>query len=96
MNVIAYFVPMQLNGKPPHQMKPEYLCEYQKTLRYHRKMFGHYGMASGVDPGLCWPTEMELAERKEVDRLQYPRTLQESLEKIRSDKEAAEKAARLR
>ncbi|CAG0888532.1 unnamed protein product, partial [Darwinula stevensoni] len=86
----------KLNGEPPHEMKLEQLSEYQKTLRYHRKMFGHYGKASGVDPGLCWPTKTELATLKEVERLQYPRTLQESIEKIRLEKEEAERAARLR
>lgn len=62
------------------------------TLKYNRIMFGRYGMASAVDPRLCFYSETELDERNEYERVAYPYTIQE-LMKRNADNKAAEKQA---
>jgi hypothetical protein len=54
---------------------------FQHTLKYKRRMYGLYGESSGVDPGLLWPTEKELQERIEYERVSNPFTIQEMAKK---------------
>ncbi|XP_063700267.1 large ribosomal subunit protein mL64 [Culicoides brevitarsis] len=48
-----------------------------QTLKYKRGLFGKYGLASGIDPRICYPTATEKADKEEYERVAYPFTLQE-------------------
>ncbi|CAH0552080.1 unnamed protein product [Brassicogethes aeneus] len=42
------------------------------TLKYLRRTYGRYGSESGIDPAICWPTEKELSETMEYEKVKYP------------------------
>ncbi|XP_078658396.1 large ribosomal subunit protein mL64-like [Branchiostoma floridae x Branchiostoma belcheri] len=67
--------------------------DFQKTLKFDRKLWGRHGEASGLDPSICWPTKAELAELQEEERDWYP-TLQEMQQNI-AVKRAAQAEAKL-
>lgn len=54
------------------------------TVKYKRGLFGKYGLASGIDPRICFPTETEQADKDEYERVAYPFTLQE-MQKMNAD-----------
>ncbi|RZF41904.1 hypothetical protein LSTR_LSTR005672 [Laodelphax striatellus] len=56
---------------------PEPQAKYHLTERYRRRMYGRYGSASGVYPGIMWPTVKDIEERKEYESFKYPNTIQE-------------------
>lgn len=56
---------------------PEPSQWYHGTLKYLRRNFGRYGMESGVDPAICWPTPKELAVTKEYEKVAFPYSIQE-------------------
>lgn len=42
--------------------------EWQKDPRHLRRRFGQFGLrASGVNPGICWPTKAEVEEEQKLD-----------------------------
>lgn len=49
------------------------------TIKYKRMMFGRYGLASGIDPRLCFYTKRELDDQAEYERVAYPFTLQQMM-----------------
>lgn len=51
------------------------------TVKYQRMMFGRYGLASGVDPRICFPTTQERQIREEYNRIAFPDTIQQMREK---------------
>ncbi len=60
------------------------------TVKYKRMMFGRHGLASGIDPRLCFYSNNELAEQKEYERVAFPFTLQQMMQenqKAKSEKE---------
>ncbi|KAI1884045.1 hypothetical protein AGOR_G00222330 [Albula goreensis] len=63
--------PLKLNLKDPYipDKSREKTPEWQKTAKYDRKLFGRYGLASGIDPAELWPSpdqlEAMIAEEKE-------------------------------
>lgn len=62
------------------------------TVKYQRMLFGRYGLASGVDPRICFYSNTELEEQREYERVAYPFTLQEMVnenKKIKAEKEEA-------
>ncbi|XP_066298321.1 large ribosomal subunit protein mL64-like [Branchiostoma lanceolatum] len=67
--------------------------EFQKTLKFDRKLWGRHGEASGLDPSICWPTKAELAEMQVEERDWNP-TLQEMQQSI-AIKRSAEESDRL-
>lgn len=57
------------------------------TLKYQRNQFGRYGLASNVNPRLCFFTKTEQADREEYERVAHPLTLGEMV-KINKEKKA--------
>lgn len=63
-----------VNGRLPYD-KPVH--RYHNTVKYKRKMYGRYGDASNVYPGLAWPTAEDLEDIREYESVAYPLTIQE-------------------
>jgi hypothetical protein len=78
-----------LHGKMPYS---EPMSWFHDTVKYKRKMYGHYGHASGVLPGILWPTREDLEEIKEYESVAYPYTIQELITRVK-EKEREEQAA---
>ncbi|CAD7081247.1 unnamed protein product [Hermetia illucens] len=64
------------------------------TEKYNRMMFGRYGLSSGVDPRICFPTKSDLEEQAEYERVAFPHTIPEMIEINKKAKE--EKRAQIR
>ncbi|XP_059608834.1 large ribosomal subunit protein mL64 [Phlebotomus argentipes] len=81
-----------------HEQQPYQRSEswVHNTLKYKRAMFGRYGLASGVDPRICFPTAEERAEKEEYDRVAYPYTLEQMRTRIEEEKCAKAERIRLR
>ncbi|XP_067010299.1 large ribosomal subunit protein mL64 [Anabrus simplex] len=60
---------------------PEPVAWFHHTVKYKQKMYGLYGEASGVNPGIMWPTREQLADIREYESVAYPDTLQEMISK---------------
>lgn len=76
-----------LHGEKPYDEAQSWV---HTTLRYQRTMFGRYGLKSGVDPRICYPTRAERFDKAEWERVAYPNTLKQMVEI--SQREAQEKA----
>uniref|UniRef100_A0A336LYX0 Large ribosomal subunit protein mL64 n=1 Tax=Culicoides sonorensis TaxID=179676 RepID=A0A336LYX0_CULSO len=79
-----------LMGQVPYPDGPE--SWIHTTLKYKRGLFGKYGLESGVDPRICYPTATEKADQDEFERVAYPFTLQEMQKmnaELRKEKEDA-------
>ncbi|CAJ0592544.1 unnamed protein product [Cylicocyclus nassatus] len=73
-------------GMPPL----EFEWERQRSAQMER--FGMYGLKSGVDPGICWPTVEEIEEEKAIGLYrEYDTCLREmkALKQKQKEKEAA-------
>uniref|UniRef100_A0A1B6CS17 Large ribosomal subunit protein mL64 n=1 Tax=Clastoptera arizonana TaxID=38151 RepID=A0A1B6CS17_9HEMI len=55
------------------------------TVKYNRKMFGKYGLSTGVYPGIAWPTKKGLQDLLEYEKVAYPFTIQEMIYKAEED-----------
>ncbi|CAG0887869.1 unnamed protein product [Cyprideis torosa] len=82
----------RLQGKPPYgDLGPQ--TREHHTFTYQRKMFGTYGSASGINPGICWPRkdeleEMEVAEKLEVSSEDLITRIQRIKRRKQKEKEA--------
>lgn len=63
-----------INGRMPYDNP---MHRFHHTVKYKRKMYGRYGYSSNVDPGLAWPTNEDLEDIKEYEKVAYPLTIQE-------------------
>lgn len=63
-----------VNGRMPYD---EPVHRFHNTVKYKRRMYGRYGNASDVDPGLAWPTAEDLEDVREYETVAYPLTIQE-------------------
>lgn len=63
-----------VNGRMPYD---EPVHRFHNTVKYKRRMYGRYGNASNVDPGLAWPTAEDLENVREYETVAYPLTIQE-------------------
>lgn len=63
-----------VHDRPPYS---ESKHRFHDTVKYKRRMYGRYGDASNVDPGLAWPTAEDIEDVKEYERIMYPLTIQE-------------------
>lgn len=77
----------QLFGKKPFT-EPVY--EHHFSVKYNRQMFGRYGLESGVNPGLSWPTKDDLINRQEYEKVAFPFTVKELVESANKDLEMRE------
>ena len=82
-----------VHGKIPY---PESMEWFHETVKYKRKMYGRYGQASGVTPGVMWPTKEDLEDIKEYERVAYPDTFEEMLKKLELKKREEEIAIKER
>nr|AEE61978.1 unknown [Dendroctonus ponderosae] len=77
---------------------PEATFWHHGTLKYLRRTYGRYGAASNVDPAICWPVKSELEDTMEYERVKYPETIMQMVqkviagnaEKVRSEKQRQE------
>lgn len=60
----------ELNGVPEHGTKFEYLKLYKRDSV--RSYFAKYGEASGLKPGVCWPSVQELEFKIKFEKSFYP------------------------
>ena len=58
-----------LNGVKPYDEPQSWI---HSTVKYNRTMFGRYGLASGVDPKLCFLNKKELQKNTEYERVAFP------------------------
>ncbi|VEN49652.1 unnamed protein product [Callosobruchus maculatus] len=86
---------------PPHRNRvldqPAYTepqMFHHGTLKYLRKTYAKYGSASGVNPAICWPTEQEIKDAIEYEKVAYPYTIPEMV--AMAKKQQAEKEERIR
>lgn len=78
-----------LNSKVPYDEPQSWI---HKTEKYNRMMFGRYGIESGVDPRICFATKEVIEDRKEYEKVAFPRTVQEMIKiNARSKREEAAK-----
>lgn len=78
-----------LNDAVPYNESQSWI---HNTVKYKRMIFGRYGLASGVDPRLCFQSNAELEAQKEYERVAYPFTLQEMMkENVKSKIEKQDK-----
>ena len=61
--------------------------EYHETVHYQRKQVARYGSASGIYPGIAWPTRQELKGILEYEKAAHPLTLQEMVENKRKERQ---------
>ncbi|XP_077414571.1 uncharacterized protein gadd45gip1 isoform X2 [Vanacampus margaritifer] len=54
--------PLKRNLRDPYipDKSSERTPEWQKTSKYDMKLYGRYGLASGIDPASLWPSHAEL------------------------------------
>lgn len=65
-----------LMGTKPYEEPQSWI---HTTLKYNRMQFGRHGLASGVDPRICFETPKELEDRAEFMKVAYPHTVQEMI-----------------
>ncbi|XP_044766794.1 growth arrest and DNA damage-inducible proteins-interacting protein 1 [Coccinella septempunctata] len=75
---------------------PESKQWFHDTIVYKRKIFGRYGFNSGVDPAICWPTDKELEETLEYEKVAYPFTIPEMIRTAKEIRAAKDEATRKR
>ncbi|KAM3967973.1 growth arrest and DNA damage-inducible proteins-interacting protein CRIF [Aphomia sociella] len=66
-----------VNGRRPYDT-PKSIAHL--TVKYNRKIYGKYGIASGVNPSLCWPTKKDIDETLEYESVAFPYTIKEMME----------------
>lgn len=66
------------------------------TVKYKRMMFGRYGLASGVDPRICFYSNKEIDEQKEYERVAFPFSLQHMMKENEIKKIEKEETIRKR
>lgn len=76
-----------LYGNVPYEQP---MAEFHETVKYKRKLYGRYGTASGVYPGIMWPSKEDIEDRKEYERVAYPLTLEELIKNAKQKLEDKE------
>ncbi|XP_043786092.1 inner centromere protein [Apis laboriosa] len=70
---------------------------YHNTIKYKKRILGRYGMAAlGIPAGLAWPTLEEVEEQKEYEKIAFPLSIQERLQKIKEEKKKKEEILKAR
>lgn len=84
----------ELKGIPQHGTRFYRLSQYKRD--FVRKYFAMYGEASGVKPGVCWPSKQELEFRQKFEETFIPplEKILEEKKKLKEKEEAEEKAYR--
>jgi hypothetical protein len=74
---------------PPEQ--PDYITDMNRSLNLKRQLYAKYGRRSGLDPGLLWPSESELASQIEFEK-EWELTLQQLMTQAEQQRRAEEKS----
>lgn len=78
------------HGEPPFPNIEVVIDSHQKTLRWHRKQFGLYGNASGINPAICFTTKEEIDDIKEYEKVAYDKSFiqlrNEALQRLEEEK----------
>ncbi len=53
----------------------------EETVRYRRKLIARHGLETGINLGIAWPTQKQLENQLEYDKVAHPFTIQEMVEK---------------
>lgn len=69
---------------------------FDRSLLISRRQYGQFGEASCVNPRLCFQTPEENADREEFNRVAYPFTVVEVIERAKAVKTEKEDARRKR
>lgn len=66
-----------------HEIIPysEPVLDHHYTIKYNKKMYGMYGKESGVNPAMCWPSKAKIQDMKEYEKVAFPYTIKEVMEK---------------
>ena len=72
-------------GLPPLEVKEQF-----HTRTKLRALWGKYGRKTGIDPKLCWPTQQEMDETIDDERV-YNMELSEKLKIVKERREAKQK-----
>lgn len=68
----------------------EPISKHHQTVKYNRRMYGIYGNESGVNPGIMWPTKVDIETRKEYEKVAYPFTIEEMISAAKKEIEMKE------
>ncbi|KAJ2950411.1 hypothetical protein O0L34_g8653 [Tuta absoluta] len=82
-----------INGRRPYE-EPKHTAHL--TVKYNRKMYGKYGIASGVNPSICWPSKQDIADIKEFESVAYPFTIKGMMETVAQRKKEEQQKIELR
>lgn len=82
-----------MHGNVPYKEPTKW---FHGTVKYSQSMYGRYGKASGTDPSLCWPTEEELADKIEYEKIAHPFTIQQMVEEAAIKHQEKEERIQLR
>lgn len=71
------------------KLKGEYFAEheYEFSVKQLRKDFVAFGAASGINPGVCWPTKKEIDDLQYIEAEFYP-TFQQMKEQMEAEQKA--------
>ena len=72
-------------GLPPLEIKEQY-----HTRTKVRALWGKYGRKTGIDPKICWPTQTEMDEIVDDERV-YNMELSEKIKTVKERREAKQK-----
>lgn len=80
-----------LMGQKPYEEPQSWI---HTTTKYQRMQFGRFGLASGIDARICFPTVAESDERTEFERIAYPKTIQQMIAENKKQKLAVAQVRR--
>jgi len=78
---LPHDVMCELKGIPEHGKRLTHIDHYRRD--YIRPYFAKYGKASGIKPGVCWPSKEELEFKLKFEETFYP-----DLQKLVKDEKA--------
>lgn len=71
-------------------MPPLEIKEQHHTRTKIRALWGKYGRKTGIDPKICWPTQNEMTEIIDDERV-YNMELSEKMKIVKERREAKQK-----
>jgi len=61
---------------------------FHNTVKYKKRMLGRYGLKGNDEPvGFAWPTQEEVKDAQEYERVVFPLSLQERWKKLELEKQ---------
>jgi len=77
-----------LQGRPPHVGVIFEYSDKHRSQKFKRSILGRYGIKSGVNPAIAWPSDKDLDLAREWESLYQPEPLSKTIEDIRLAEEA--------